>query len=226
MGRRLVISDIHGCSKTLKSLIEKIALVKTDTLYFLGDYIDRGPDSSGVLDLILDLKQQEYSVIPLRGNHEENLLKAYQEYDADTFKFFVGRNKSSDIINNSGSIKEQYLRFFKDLPFFVELNDFILVHAGINFEFSEPFNDKVSLLELRRTIYNSLKAKNRKIIFGHQPYYFEDIIEAIHNKNNLIPLDNGCCYNKPHKYYDYTKLGNLLCLDIDSFKLTVQKNID
>ena len=72
MRNRWVIPDIHGYLNTLKSLIEnRISLTKEDTLYFLGDYIDRGPNSKGVIDYIMSLQDQDYDIHCLRGNHED-----------------------------------------------------------------------------------------------------------------------------------------------------------
>ena len=61
-GRRFVIPDIHGCYKSFKSLLDKIRLTKTDHLFLLGDYINRGPCSQLVLDLILDLLDSGYQI--------------------------------------------------------------------------------------------------------------------------------------------------------------------
>jgi serine/threonine protein phosphatase 1 len=65
MARRLVIADIHGCAKTFKALVEKIGLTHEDTLYLLGDYIDRGPDNCGVIDYIIHLQSNNYNIKPL-----------------------------------------------------------------------------------------------------------------------------------------------------------------
>src|SRR6478736_5094582 len=74
--RVFAISDIHGCAKTFVSLVEKvIKLTREDKLFLLGDYIDRGPDSKGVIDYIIQLEQKGFDVTALRGNHEEMLLK-------------------------------------------------------------------------------------------------------------------------------------------------------
>ena len=63
MRNRWVIPDIHGCSKTLKCLIENnINLSKEDSVYFLGDYIDRGYDSKGVIDYIMSLQDSGYDI--------------------------------------------------------------------------------------------------------------------------------------------------------------------
>ena len=226
MFRRLVIPDIHGCAKTFKALVEKISLTKNDTLFLLGDYIDRGPDNCGVIDFIIQLQENGYDIHPIRGNHEQEIIEASEEYDTPTFKFYVRRFKSLDLLNSEGKIKKSYFDFMNNLPYYYDLPDYYLVHGGINFEKNDPFEDKRQLLVLRRQAYNSEKAGNRRIVFGHQPTYLEDIRLAIENKAPLIPLDNGCVYTKAHKIYDYNRLGNLVCFNLDSFELTLQKNID
>jgi serine/threonine protein phosphatase 1 len=72
-GRIIAIGDIHGCSEALAALIEVIAPAPDDTLVFLGDYIDRGPDSRGVLEQVIALEDR-CILVPLLGNHEEMLL--------------------------------------------------------------------------------------------------------------------------------------------------------
>ena len=63
MNRTFAIGDLHGCSRTFRKLIlENINLQKEDELYCLGDYVDRGPDSKGVIDFILELKEKGYKV--------------------------------------------------------------------------------------------------------------------------------------------------------------------
>lgn len=58
MPKQWVIPDIHGCVRTLRALIEQLVIpAKEDTLYFLGDFVDRGPDSKGVLDYVMGLKE-------------------------------------------------------------------------------------------------------------------------------------------------------------------------
>jgi len=69
--RQIAISDIHGCARTFQALLDKIQLSTNDQLYLLGDYIDRGPDSKGVIDTILGLINAGYRVQTLMGNHEK-----------------------------------------------------------------------------------------------------------------------------------------------------------
>ena len=67
--RRFAIGDIHGCAKALRSVIEAIDPQPEDEIVFLGDYVDRGPDSRDAVDQIIDL-QTRTQVVALRGNHE------------------------------------------------------------------------------------------------------------------------------------------------------------
>lgn len=77
MPRVFAIGDILGCSKTFKRLLlKKIQIRKSDKIYCIGDYVDRGKDSKGVIDFILKLRKQGYHIHTLRGNHEQIMLDA------------------------------------------------------------------------------------------------------------------------------------------------------
>jgi serine/threonine protein phosphatase 1 len=73
MGRTIAIGDIHGCLAALESLLAAIRPGPEDTIVTLGDYVDRGPDASGVIERLLGLGRQ-CRLIPLLGNHDEMLL--------------------------------------------------------------------------------------------------------------------------------------------------------
>ncbi|MBC8104483.1 MAG: serine/threonine protein phosphatase [Cytophagales bacterium] len=75
MRRILVIGDIHGCSTALETLLAFVAPLPTDTLVTLGDYVDRGPDTCGVLERLITLSKTHH-LVALRGNHELMLLDA------------------------------------------------------------------------------------------------------------------------------------------------------
>ena len=74
-GRVLAIGDIHGCATALEALLAAIDLRAEDTLVTLGDYVDRGPDTKRVLDMLITLGQMRY-LVALRGNHESLMLQA------------------------------------------------------------------------------------------------------------------------------------------------------
>jgi serine/threonine protein phosphatase 1 len=79
--RTLVIGDIHGCLHAFNGLLDAIHPAPTDQLILLGDYVDRGPDTRGVIDRILQLAKT-HNVIPLRGNHEDMMLDARHDINA------------------------------------------------------------------------------------------------------------------------------------------------
>jgi serine/threonine protein phosphatase 1 len=74
-GRLLAIGDVHGCLAALEALLDVLRPGPEDVVVFLGDYMDRGPDSRGVIERLLRLTEQT-RIIPLFGNHEEMLLRA------------------------------------------------------------------------------------------------------------------------------------------------------
>lgn len=226
-GKRFVIPDIHGCLTTFQAPIKKINLNKNDQLFLLGDYIDRGKNSSGVIDYIIELQNSKYQIFPLKGNHEKNVLEIFENYEISEAYWFVKKiNKSGDLLDENWRIKEKYYNFFQNLPLFYELDKFLLIHAGLNFKNENPFIDTTSMLEIRNFEVNVPPDFPKIIIHGHNPTNYDDILKAIKTKKKVIPLDNGCIYNKPHKMFDYTKLAKLLCLNIDNYELFEQKNID
>lgn len=226
--RRFVIGDVHGCKKTLVKLISSLNLSPDDdAVFFLGDYIDRGPDSSGVVDFILSLKNDNFNIFVLRGNHEQDFLDAARSYESDFFYEYAKRRlKSEDLLFLNGKIKPKYLNFFKNTVFYIELEDFFLVHAGFNFYSYNFLKDKNAMLVLRNWEFDIDRTNGKRIVHGHQPTYHYKIIEAVKNKHARIPLDNGCVYNKLHRYYDYKLLSRLCCLELNSFKLKCIKNIE
>jgi serine/threonine protein phosphatase 1 len=78
VGRTIAIGDVHGCLPALRTLVDAIDPGADDTVIPLGDYIDRGPDSKGVVDLLIALAGR-CRLIPLLGNHEEALLDAFRD---------------------------------------------------------------------------------------------------------------------------------------------------
>jgi serine/threonine protein phosphatase 1 len=79
--RTLVVGDIHGCSQALSAVLAAAALTDDDLVITLGDYVDRGPDSCGVLEQLLELYQTG-RLIALRGNHDQMMLDAPNDNDS------------------------------------------------------------------------------------------------------------------------------------------------
>jgi serine/threonine protein phosphatase 1 len=109
----------------------------------------------------------------------------------------------------------------KDLQFYAKLDDFVLVHAGLNFAHSDPFKDKHSMMWIRDYPIQPWKIQNRRIIHGHVPVSLELIDLSVQNKfYQFIDLDNGTYMTDKSGY------GNLVALELNEMKMVIQDNRD
>jgi serine/threonine protein phosphatase 1 len=220
--RIFVIGDIHGCAQTFWELLfEKLRINNTDIIYLLGDYIDRGPKSKEVIDIILKLKKKGYLLYPLMGNHEKLLLNSSSS--RESLKHWILRGGKPTLksfgVSTASKIEKKYIRFFKTLPYYYKTEKYILVHGGLNFDIPNPLKDKESMVWIRNNYVDRDKIKGRKLIVGHKPKTLNQIKKSL--KNDNIMLDGGCVYKTRYK-----SMGNLCALELNSMKLYYQKNID
>lgn len=221
--RRFAIGDVHGCSKTLRRMVEDVLRLKLkDTLYLLGDYIDRGPDSVGVLNYLLHLRDSGFDICPIKGNHEELLLNAVANPAARDLWFGNGGwgTLRELKIDSPEAIPQCYLDFMAHMPYFLTTEGYVLVHAGLDFNSQDPLRDTPSqyMLWSRDCKVDPTKIDNLTLITGHTVTPLFAINESLASSH--ITLDNGC--------YDKGELncGSLVALDLDTRELLVQKNID
>ncbi|GAB4399978.1 MAG: metallophosphoesterase family protein [Microscillaceae bacterium] len=175
-------------------MVRHIALQPQDQLFLLGDYLDRGADSGGVIDFILELKSQPLAVFPLRGNHEQMFLESYESYRLPLFRLFLKMGKCSNMLDETGHPKSVYLDFLNNLPYFYELDTCFLVHAGFNFASPNPHDDYTAMLWIRSF---ETPAGIKPVGQGHTPTSLSQIKAAISEKSLNISLDNGCVYAHP-----------------------------
>ena len=222
MGRRFAISDIHGCSDTFRKLVrEVIRLEKNDILYLLGDYVNKGPDSKGVIDFIFDLREQGYQVKCLRGNHEQYLLDGLYHHDIPAFLLRGGdATLSSFGVKAIDAIPRRYISFIESLPYYFELEKYLLIHAGLNFNLPDPYTDHFSMLNIREMSVDFEKTGGRRIIHGHVPTPYVEIQKMIAMKNDHFSIDAGCVYDQ------FPGMSHLVALDIDTEKLYIQPKTD
>ncbi len=160
MNRIFAIGDIHGCFHTFKILLtEKLSIQKSDEIYCIGDYIDRGNDSKGVIDFIIDLRLQGYQIHTLRGNHEQMMLDS--TIDREKIILWL-RNGGEETLKSFGitSVKElpeKYLTFLNETKLFIATNKYIFVHAGLNFSIDDPFRDEEAMLWTRDEYFDKAK---------------------------------------------------------------------
>jgi len=139
VARHLAIGDIHGCFNALKTLLDFIELRDDDTIITLGDYIDRGPDSRAVLDLIIEL-DRSHQLVPLRGNHEVMLLDARTKSswlrpwlsnggDATLRSYAVAKGEEGSFDDIPA---EHYAFLEKRLLRYYECDTHFFVHGGVD----------------------------------------------------------------------------------------------
>ena len=194
----IAIGDIHGCSKTLDALLNTLneTYGASRTYVFAGDYTDRGPDSKGVVDLLLEFSKDHRCVF-IRGNHDEMLLD-----------FVKDQNKYNWFANGGGETLESYrlagfkddfpashLKFFQDTRYFFDTPEFFFVHAGapVNKTIAEAVADEDNVryfLWTRNHLFVAEPKWEKTVVFGHTPVH-QPIVEE-----NMIGIDTGCVYKQ------------------------------
>ncbi len=203
-------------------VLEQLKLQKTDELYILGDLVNKGPDSKGVIDFILHLQKQHYQVFCLRGNHDQMLLEAAKKGDKAAKLTSIEKKLvlKSFGINQFEQLPDKYVKFINSLPYYLELPDYFLVHAGFDFKQKDIFKDTDAMLNIRNYKLDRSKIKNKRLLHGHTPTPLHSIKKDVLHTNVRMNLDAGCVY------YRNAAFGNLCALDLDSGKLFIQANLD
>jgi serine/threonine protein phosphatase 1 len=187
--RTIAIGDIHGCAQALSALIDVIAPTDDDVIVTLGDYIDRGPDSSGVVDLMIDLTER-CEVVPLLGNHESMLIDSYESPACFEFWKRCGGLETLESYGGSMSgIPPSHLAFFRGCRLFYETESYFMVHA--NYDPILPLDEQpVRLLLWEHIVYRmpTRHESGKTAIVGHTPQDSGEILDLDH----LIGIDTYC----------------------------------
>lgn len=222
-GRRLVVGDVHGCAQTLIALLQRVVRVTArDHLFFLGDLVNKGPDSLGVLQHVVALMGRGVRVTMLRGNHEHNLLHADRKGRVAP----LAKRGGSQGLLAGKSLAPQWRELFEQMLYFVALPDVLLVHAGFRFGTSAPFYDRDAMVNIKEFVYDPVVTAGRPVIHGHVRRSLSDIVCAIHQRAPVVPLENGAVLGLGRSDYKIHDIGNLCCLDLDSRELHVQPAVD
>ncbi len=199
-----IIGDIHGYLNRLIELVQviRVHMKPEDSMIFLGDYIDRGPDSFEVIEYLLALSGK-YTIIFLRGNHEDMMEIYLQGRDtAGNFIHNGGKATVQSYIKNTGEflLPEKHRVFYKSLQIYYEGEDFIAVHAGLNPKIEDMRAQiKEDLLWIRENFYRDLKRWSKTVIFGHTPTpaITPNALVYIDDKRNIIGIDSGVIMGNP-----------------------------
>ncbi|HKY27133.1 MAG TPA: metallophosphoesterase family protein [Pyrinomonadaceae bacterium] len=230
--KTFVIGDVHGRCAQLETLLELLPRDEsTDTLVFLGDLIDRGPDGPGCVNRVLELhRNNSERVVCLRGNHEQMLLDFIDGTSniwitpvtggERTYEQYAGRRLS---INSEADLEEarqtienkvpsEHLDFFRDRPFYFE-NDYALyVHAGLDHgKHPRDTSPQLLLWSRDKDFYKNYRGK--PCVFGHTPTLFLPLRgrlgrHGIYISHSAIGIDTGYNHTSP-----------LSCLSLPDFTL-------
>ena len=211
-----VMSDIHGNLKRFRSVLEQINLQPEDTLYVLGDVLDRNPYGFSVLHRLMQMP----NAVMLLGNHEHMMLSALADPD-DEYLMQMWYRNGGDITHQQWkklptASRQAMLRYLNRLPVNVEVTvqgkEYLLVHGGPEDGWdadNSPYPDKVTHAVWQR-LDPDVVYSERTIIFGHTPtvYYQLGRPMRIWYGRNMIGIDCGCAYDA----------GRLACLRLEDGK--------
>lgn len=198
-----VIGDIHGCLEELQELL--FQLPSEDRLIFLGDYVDRGPDSAGVVDRLL--KERNRSIF-LKGNHESMMIAHFlNPASSEGSSWTYGPNGGLKTLQSYGlgvrssweELPFSHREFLQNLKLYFEDSAFIAVHAGLDPGVSDLSSQSVhDLLWIRLEWINREEFwKGSPVYYGHTPTQYilgpDRMGEPLYGKNS-IGIDTGCVY--------------------------------
>lgn len=203
------IGDIHGCAQRLATLIDRIPYDrKRDTLIFLGDYVNRGPDTKGVLDILLELKESCADIHFLKGNHEQELLEYSATGHVESLRALRGMGVEATVESYGarvhsfaglGCFPPEHREFLHTLKFFHLQDDYLFIHADINEELLRcPIKEsegrmqryvmETGLLSSRRLAQEQTTGIDTVIVFGHI-FFASPLVLA-----DRIGIDTGAVY--------------------------------
>ena len=216
--RIYVVGDIHGCIGELDALLfylqAKEKLSSEDMVIFLGDYIDRGTDSSDVIELLFQFGEDNPNCVFLRGNHEDMMLSYFglggrmgdvflKNGGAATIKSYGAYLSDAPMPEVYASIPERHRYFLQSLSSMVMIENYVFVHGGLN-----PFRDLEKQLEheifwIRDDFLLHPHSFDKLVVFGHTPFR-EVLIEFPYK----IGLDTGLVFG-----------NKLSCMELRSRRL-------
>ena len=169
------IGDIHGCAEHLRALLNRIEehrAGRSRKLVFLGDYIDRGPDSAGVIASLRELQEREpENVICLLGNHEDLMLHAHHAPGLRLNWLMNGGDKAlrSFGVDGPEALPEDLVRWVEGLPTVHEDAQRYYVHAGFRPGRLAPDPDQHTRLWIREPFLSQEHDFGKYVIHGHTP---------------------------------------------------------
>jgi serine/threonine protein phosphatase 1 len=208
-GRLFAIGDVHGCARELELLLGALTLKPNDVLLYVGDYIDRGPDSRAVIDLVLACRRETAAqTVCLKGNHEDMALahlgrpghwgEAWMRNGGNVALESYGIDPELPGAEVAERLPPSHLAFLEELASHHRWRDYLFVHAGIRPEVRWEEQRPEDLLWIREEFLDHPHGLDETVIFGHTPH--RRVVVDLPYK---IGIDTGCIYG-----------GALTCLEL------------
>lgn len=192
MTNYIAVGDLHGCLDELKNLIDMIDLEKVENAQyiFLGDYIDRGPNSKGVIDYLIQFSKERDCVF-LRGNHEDMMFDAYRD-PGHLYHWQCNGGLQTEESYGGMPVSDRHLRFLNNARLYYDTQKYFFVHAGVHPTTRIEDQDKDDFLWIRKTFlfHRDPYEINKVVVHGHT-------VENLHYpviRKNRINLDNGAVF--------------------------------
>lgn len=203
--RTLAIGDVHGCFHAVETLVGIVDLDSSDCVVWLGDYVDRGPDSARVIEFLIDHRASG-DVVCLRGNHEIMMERARVELHARRSWATCGGDATWDSYcerfdgDGLDAVPQSHWDFIAGLARYHETEDHIFVHASLDSEFQ--LTDQVDF-DLFWGAFSSIRPhkSGKTVVCGHTSQ--KDGIPK--SRGHAICIDTWACGD-----------GWLTCLDVGS----------
>ena len=190
--RTIAIGDIHGCNLALEALLRAIAPQPDDVLITLGDYIDRGPDSRGVITTLMELAGR-CRLVPLIGNHEIMMLVAREDRTQMEFWLQFGGLETLDSYGGSHesleAVPEEHFRYIDSCQSYFQTEKHIFLHA--NYAANTPLERQPEYLLFWEHLTSHVPDRHysgKTTIVGHTPQYEGEILDLGH----VVCIDTFC----------------------------------
>lgn len=225
-----VMSDLHGCYDKYLRMLGKIKFNSEDTLYVLGDSIDRGDDG---IKILLDMMRRS-NVVPMLGNHEYMAYSVLKKFNVEITAYNYNSHLDAEAVEmyenwmfNGGittsqafakldkAIRDSVMEYLGEFELYEELevngNSFVLVHGGlVGFEEYKALGDyDIHDIIWGRCDYARQYYKDKYLVTGHTPTYNidENYRGRIYKENNHIAIDCGAVFG-----------GTLGCICLDTLE--------
>jgi serine/threonine protein phosphatase 1 len=199
MSLTYAIGDIHGCLDKLRSLMlrcEMHADGRPPGFVFVGDYIDRGPQSCAVIDCLIDLKARHGDrVVALMGNHEALALAAVD--GSGPVQLWLAQGGLATLesygVAEPRELPRAHVDWLRGLPLSHDDGRRFFVHAGVNPGTSLEAQDGFDLLWIREPFLSHRGDYGRLIVHGHTP-----LMNGVPDlRGNRLNLDTGAVFGGP-----------------------------